>query len=673
MMMVRVLCVLFLWIGALLSQAPIIVDNLARDVQSAWVYCGMPAEDVPKLGGYLEDAKGGRHRFVPGDRCVRVQLTAIAPGKHKLTFVPAPKPKPPTKGTTNGTVEEPLEWPAFRLHPSVDLLRMLPRWWYDGRLSDYPVYWALGAQKPADSFSRLVEQDACHQLWHVRELDRSGLPLTHDLWATIYTDQAQVEFVTHSVYGTVANNGQPQEPMLATGLFMIDSAPKMRDFADQSGLPRDAGQNLDGSYALALTAGAVRLHRGQRIQTRGVWAPDSVRKDGRPLTAVYTGWSGRWFPQGVLPPTPSGVIADLAAARRLYDSPPRGSYWDARPYVQPPWSATTGDQAGFGVSMLGRVVSIGEPWFIHAMLWSCDSYALRPTANKEINGDPFTYARHPKAETMGQRIDGPFSAEDRLGWPPRDQVVWPATPWWPSDDQHRDARSLHAMIALTGCPALKSMIVDHLELAKSDVHILYGWTGATRAAGRVLLDLCGSAWLGYDDARPLITRYLDSLGQELARHPGEVFLLGALEEAKYGWNDPQGHPIIGWQPWQQTICATQGLDQAWLVTRDQRARDWSLRAARQVVDMAFYQLNGRWLHAYAINWNGGQKPPASAFDGGVNAMVYSDPAADWWDLASCQLIAHDEPDTELGHKAAEILKAYGQPRSWNESQWRGVR
>lgn len=656
--------VLLFLAAALCGQAPVVVENPATTPATCWVYVGMPPEDVPRDQGFLTDGEA-KYPFVPGDRCVRVRVENLPPGQTKLRFLPA-------EGAG-------VEW-----RDAVDPFAIEPHWAVDpggaAKSSERIVYWPLGAQQPGPHFARLVERDPAHQLWHVRT-QSPRWNLTHDFWATVYSGQPMVEWSTTTVYGNTANDGQPFELDLPH-CYLWAKAPMLRDFATQNGLGKFGDKHGTGAFALPIHVAPSRLLRGRRIVTRGVFYP-TVQRESGPVMAVYGGWDGKWF-YGSLPTVPQNWQQDLAAALSLYTKPPRGSLWDARPYVQPPWAETTGEQPGFGVAMLGRAVSLGQPWFVHAMLWSCDAYAMRPTANKEPDGRPFTVAKHPKAVAFGQMFEQRFSSEDMVGWAGTGEL----RTWWSgyeaSEQQHRDARSLHATYALTGDPLLASIVDDWLELERADVMIRMGLCGAARAAGRLLIDFSGARWAGWDGYEPLIDNMLDRIAAENARHPGEVFLLGALGEAQYGWrqkpdgslaewNDPNSSPIIGWQPWQQTIAGAHGCWDAWRATGQERAREWALRSARQVVDLGFRAINGRWQHTYAVNWNGGRRPPASAFDGGTNVLVTMNPAADYWDLASVELIAREEPDTALGEKARQILKDYGAPKHWLEAQWRGVR
>lgn len=655
-----------------LAQSPIVVDNLASAPQSQWTYCAMPVEDLPKANGWLKDTETGqRHAFAVAAEGIHIQLADVPPGlKHKLVFV------------TDADTEPKFQ---FSLHPSIDLLAMQPRWFLAGRLSEWPQYWARGEQRPRDSYATVLEQDAYHQVWHVHEITVSP-PMTHDLWATIYTGQATVEWETQTSYGTVENNGQIPEIELSP-LYMIDRTPKWRDFSAHAGLPQPTSVNADGTIPMLLAPNGTRLHRGRRIQSWGCWHPTEERKVA-PLCAVYTGWDGHWFWQGATPQIPLEVDAEHKQALSLFLNPPRVdfwgkpmTYWSARPFAQPPKSDTTGNQYGFGSSDLGPIVSAMQAWRIHYWKWSIDAYALRPTAFRERNGDPMRAVDHPTAATYDGGYDGRFG-DDRLGYPAPGTPVTVTTmtdaDYGKSDAQHRISRSLHGLARLTGSRALRAIVRDQLEIAKLDQRLKLGWDDAARAIGRVLCEEAGALWLGFDDALPLIQRRMEIAAGSIAQRQGaEVFLLGPIDLAKYGWNYlGTNTPIMGYQYWQQTIAGVQGMDQVWLSTHDQRAHEWAMQAARQVVRYGFHDA-GRWLHVYAVNWNNGKQLTdaqwINALWGNPNDYAVVDGACDVWDLASCELIAHDEPDTELGRRATSILAQFGQPRSWMDSNWRAVR
>lgn len=635
------------------AQKPIVVDNLGDQAQSSWVTCGLPPGVAPMHRcGYLEDAETEqRHLYVIGDRCVRVRLLDVKPGRHKLTWTDAEAK------------------PNFEIAAGIDLAAMLPRWWYEGQLSELPQLWMPGAPQP-DSFARVIEQDEAHVLFHVRSQHRAPR-LHHDLWATVWSGQKQVDWVTISVYGDTRNDGQAPEIDLSA-LWLCDRTEKWTDFRREVGIGQNS-HNADGTWVVKLNQDPTRLMRGRRIVTRGVWSPDDSRK-GPPLTAIYSDWGTNWFGAG-LGDVPKDAPQDIVQARARYLSGAFVGYFSARPYVQPLWSETTGEQPGFGAFPLGRAVALVEPWFVHSALWSCDSYAYRPTGNREPNGEPFAASRHPNAVAFGHSIEERFSSADLIGWPKAEQAAQMTT-WWngatPSEQQHRDALTLHATIALTRDPALQSIVADHLELERCDIMRKQKRVGAGRALGRLLLDFCGAAWGGVDGYRPLIAQMLDDCEQEIARHPGDMFLLGELSEAKYGWQESNGAPVIGGQHWQNMI-AMQGLWRAWLVTGDKRAREWALRAARQTVEFAFFEAAGRWHHVYAWAWRGGQKAPASAFTGATNEWLNVDNAADYWDLSAAELLVRQEPKTTLGVKAAKLLQVYGPPSNWVQAQWRGLR
>lgn len=652
------------------AQSPIVVDNLAAVPQSEWTYCAMPAKHVPPTPGWLVDTKTEqRHAYWPDREGIHVRLERVDPGTHKLVF-------------DRESDEPKIEW---AWHPQIDLAKLQPRLWLDGRLSDWPAYWARGAQRPGASYVTVTDLDDCRQKWHVHEvMPNPGLTL--DLWATVYTGQLAVEFVAQVSYGYVTDAGKAPEIELSA-LYEIDSAPKVHDFAAHAGLPLPNGVNQDGTIPMLLVTPGTRLHRGRRIQVWGCWNPQAGREVA-PLCAVYTGWDGNWFWQGTVPRIPSESIAEETEALSLFRNPPRTdywgrpmTYWSARPYAQPPKSDTTGEQYGFGNSDLGQIAAGMQAWRIHAMKWSADSYALRPTAFREPNGDPMQAAHHPNAETYDGGYDARFGT-DRLGYPEPGEV-WDVrtmtdNDYGKSDAQHRQSRMLHGLARLTGSPALYSIVRDQLEIAKMDRRLKIGWGDAARAMGRVLQEDTGALWLGFQEARRLIDQRMEIAAREVASHrDDEVFLLGPVDTAKYGWRwSTNGQPIYGYQYWQQAIAAVQGMDQVWLATGDPRAREWSLRASRQAVRYGFHD-GGTWIHVYAVNWNNGKQLTDAQWQGALwgqpndYAVVTGD--ASTWTVCACELVAAEEPDTALGNRAKAILRQFGTPKRWLDSNWRCVR
>jgi hypothetical protein len=617
--------------------SPVAIHNPAAERATGWVFVGLPSAvlDVLPARGDLLGADLAPHRWVRCRGGIRVLCVGVASGRTELVW--------------DADVErEPLEVP-FEFHPSIDLTLAMPRVWYDGVLSDAPLYWAPDQPKPGESFFCVIDHSDAHQVWHVRSRHPQAR-LTHDAYYTVWSGQSTIDYVSHSVYGTTANDGQTQQTPLGQ-LWAIGHYPMAQMFAPRNGVPARTQPNADGTHAFPLATPQM-FHRARRIESRGVilCAPDAARELGG-LRAVWAGWDGHWLALGEVPQRPADAARDHVAQVAAWQSPQPGSYSQPRPLCQPPWSNTTGEQAGFGASALGRLVTAADPALLDWHLWNTQSYALRPTANKEPDGSPFTAAAHPRAETMGMRPDLMWGRDDRLGWPPEGQLAW-IDGYVCSDDEHRDDTTLAGMIALTGCPALRQIQQDHIELGLTDVRLKLGWLSAPRAIGRMLLAWANAHWLGIAGAAVLIERTLTQVGGGSA--PG---IVGQPGEAKYGWNNPDGSPVLGWQPWQQAIAAI-GLLAAFRATGNPTALALSLVAARAAVRSGF---RDDLVHIYAVS---------------VNGAVYPDTAAGYWTAAGARVLARiAPPDDPLLAKARAVIDAFGgsaPPPSWMQAQWWAV-
>jgi hypothetical protein len=330
-----------------------------------------------------------------------------------------------------------------------------------------------------------------------------------------------------------------------------------------------------------------------------------------------------------------------------------GHYVDQRARTQPRESGTTGEQQDFGCAS-DLAVTCESPWEIHDALYQCQSYALRPTHNKDRDNGawgPMQAAAHPLAETMNQRPDLNLGAQDRLGWPAINQIGWiPSTSttlWTTSDDQHRSDNMLYATIALTRDPGLIAIAKDHLELHRTDVYVRRPRGMSSRAIGRRALSLAHAAWCripgAFEELETFCKQQLRFGWLSSMEPTKEVQTLGGSEPAKYGWNDANGQMVIGWQPWQEAIACI-GLEAA------TRVGVQGLTAATIHIGLAIEKQG--WhprtnQHAYAVRFNSGDMLPLTSWplprpDGGDASTgdIYVSNACDYWTAASSHILHH---------------------------------
>lgn len=632
--------------------APIIVQVPGDGPRTGWVFCATPEGLMDKAG-----LKGSRIVAFDGGltlarrvvRCsggVRVWMRDVSGGAYRLALRTAPS----------------YEDLAFTFAPTVQLDRMAVWFEAGGERSTEPAYWAPDAPKPGPDFFRIVDHSAAHQAWHMR-VRHPARRLTHDAWITFHHLDPTPTVVSHTVYGTTENDGQPQETDVPD-LRLCSNFQMRARFAMQNGLPEWGLERRNGGWSI-LIAPAHRLHRGRRREARVEIFTGPGPNYDRPMMAEWTGWGTQapWMALGKVPAKPVNFEADVAEQRRLYLHPPAGRYDDARALAQPPWAPQTGEQAGFGAAP-GRLLH-GEPWMIDHLLWHAQAYAQRPTANKGADGEPLRAVDHPNAELVGMRPDRDWGALDRIGWPPPgppppagNGLAW-INGYVTPDDEHRDDTLLCALCVLTNDPALWSILQDQTELAQLDVRLKLGWQNSPRATGRMAMAWAHAMWTDspslFGAARDLIRGWLQifTIVQVVAGYP----IVGGFGEAKYGWVEPNGSPVMGWQPWQQAIAAM-GLWAAWRQMGAAKLKQLASIAAEAAVRGGF---EGPYLyHVYAVAIDGRTK-----FDG----------AASYWTVSAAKLLLEINPQHELADKARRVVRSYGAdttPPGWMQSQWWAV-
>lgn len=641
-----------------MTKAPVLIQNASSADQTGWVFIALPKIELtngvrpPQPGGWLVQGAKRRWPWVACDHGLRVYVSV--PANTTIQLKPS---------------DDPYQGSEFVLHPAA------AHGIANG--SSVPTLW-IGATWIAYSVVELVEQSDAHQVWHMRGFSEE-YRVTVDMWATVHAQHPTIEFVTHAVYGTVANDGQPQTKTIPELVLTCESE-LHRDFALRNG--QSQATDVAGDHWFMQLVPAGSWHRAVRHETRGaiMTIPDPARKLGQPMRGMSLGWEGGWLALGRVPQKTEDLQPTRAQQKQSYLRPSAGAYTDPRPRCQPREAGTTGEQADFGCVSDLAVVS-QEPWEIHDALWQCQSYAQRPTANKEPDGSPMRSELHPLAQTMGQRPDLGYGLHDRLGWPMANQIAWIPSPtsclWTTQDDQHRSDNFLHATYALTRDHALASIISDHVQLDATDIYTRTGWVPSPRAIGRLALSRANQVWLGFTEAKDALRKGLDAASRNTPYYtlPPDrtVRTLGGYEHAKYGWADSKtGQAITGWQPWQEAIACI-GFLAAASVLDDDVYTSVAVGVARTITDNGFRIRSlptGQSVvdHAYAIRWNDGVPFAASDWPANTDSRdastdhVYRSTACLTWSLAACELLV----------MSGEILEHFPHPRSIAESRWRAL-
>jgi hypothetical protein len=634
----------------------ILAQNLSPVPQTAWTFVGMPAADVPTYpGGLLTDGLAD-FPFITEQHGIRVLLSLPAMSD-RIRLDPVKKYD---------------EVAPFAWHPVIaeHVMQILPEYRYGDRLPDVSNLQLLRAGAASQVYLHRL-------LWQAERI-------VLDVHYTIATMSPTIEFVATAIYGNTTNDGQAQS-ILGQRLSMFSRARLHADFAVRNG-QAPAQRMTDGRWQLDLVAQGRRWHRASRWETRGAVMPmhDAGRTTGLPMQAIYSGWDGDWLALGKVPARTADLLGVRSAQRSAYLAPRAGDYTDARPRSQPRESGTTGDQADFGASSDLGVVAM-EPWEVHDALWQCQAYGQRPTGNREPNGEPMRARLHPQAQTHNQRPDLSLGVADRLGWPGVNQIAWIPSPatctYTTSDDEHRADLLLHATIALTRDPALEAIVQDHIELDGTNYYVQTRQVPAARAVGRMALARANQVWLGFRDAvRPLMDQ-LDAAVETtpLNTLPDDrpVRTIGGRSQAKYGWNDHTGQPVIGWQPWQEAIAAIGMLAGARVMRREvagwsNRMIDFVEMVARSAVQQGYLQAtDGAWRHAYAVRWNDGNAfspaswPVTSIGQEGQTGDVYVSNACRAWTAAALVIRSQFE-------ELAETILAREPLNTIADARWRAL-
>lgn len=680
---------------------------------SEWIYCGLPGPRLamfPACGRCLVKGPDGTLEKAPWfawGRGVVFKVDGLEPGTGSVAF------------DFDSTPDSEVASMRWEQHPDLNLLDLLPTWIVrrgDHDVESPPIDRWIGTGAPSGTrFVRIADKNAAAVLFHVRCStidvgdDSDDDNWTHELYVTAWSGLPFVDFVTCSVRGQVDDSVGQLLP-LPNAILLRTHGPLV---AIQLRMPRRFGV---GSVRTYQTEPAGRRHnralrfvaRGRMMNSEAYHYLQGLLLPARCVLAAAD-WSGRWLAGEELPAVPANANSEHLDALRMQaavqDAPPAlTDYFAPRPFVQPIESWTTGEQPGFGASACGRVVSMQAPELLPLLEYSAESYCYRPNSNREQDGSPVLASNHQGARTQSHRPDNSWSETDR-----NDRFGWPFPPLWPvgpttSDDQHRDAVTLHAACVLLNCPVLESVVQDHVEMTKLDVQLHLCWCPAARAVGRLFLDYAGQAWLGHDvswAAQRLFKLALQSVS--LLRDPAvdddlqdPLQMVGPLEPAKYGWIDNK----TGRQPWQQVIVAIGARALALAcdgAPRDSALRDlaaplndMAIEAARAVIRTAWFRprADAPFVHVYAFADHAeiagpAWPPPPDKLTGETNDRVYIDGSCEPWDAAACVLLQNDRRtfrdavdggDVSYGVRSRFLLSQLGeQPKDWASSHWRAVR
>lgn len=631
--------------AALLAQSPILVTNYASLPQRGWVFVGLPDADAPKIAsGWAVSSEGTHAPYVREPGGVRLWVSLDKGGAEKLTFIAKERQA------------------GFAWHPSVEVnaMRLLPRW-------------TLGDSVAPPAVLTIVSASDASLVVHMRTRFPAER-VTVDCWLTATSGEPVIEWAQCATYGDVRNDGQAQSVVLPE--FRTHSDGRIvHDEASRHGVP--AAAQAEGAWTQVCAPSGTRWHRASRFVSRGaiLAAADPARVQSRPLVGLYLGWAGKWGPLGAVPQANAAMRADANAQRNGWETRAAGTYLGPRPWTQPGYAGTTGEQPGFGWAS-HWAVSLGEPWQILDGLWQAESYAIRPTANKEPDGSPMLASKHPNARTMNQRPDLNLGVADRLGWPGVNRIDWipspGSVPYTTESDEHSSPADLCGLYALTRDPLLASIIRDQIELDRTDDYVIGRRVPSGRAVGRLALRGTWFVWLGFDDAKQVLRQRIDdALALRASLYPtGSIRPIGAPEFAKRGWVDPNGQDKPGWQSWQQMIAAVP-LRAAGNVLREPAYLAAAQDLAQMVLDNAFQQQGAKLHHAYALRANGGQPWPASAWPvmgdrrEAFSDAVYVVPDTGFWSACAGQLL----PDHPMAKPALQAFPT----RTTIEARWRAVR
>jgi len=647
----------------------IVLQNISPYRQTQWVFVATK-EQVPLMG------KFGAFDFYKAPHGLYL-LANLAGGEGvDLAFDPNSKPAQIIDGF------------QFASWVADDLNAIIPYFSCDGVYSE-PMYLWDGSNTQNYYFKN-ISADLIKQVWYFKTQIISKY-LTIEGWVTFYHNQDVVEFSIHSTYGTVTS---PNFGEAMGTLLMYTGEVAVVDYAKRKGLTPT--QSLNGKWVTPVAQAGVR-GRAQRIEATGAFLclpklenmssefanpknfpriENLFARQIAPICGVSKSWreNKEWLVFGETPLNWANQNVEINRARNAFISGlnTAGNEYDQRPYASQKWSGTSGDHEDFGASKGQLAVSMDQAWSIWDVRYSCQQWALRPTGNKEANGDRVLFANHPQSRSYEQGIDPRFSASDMLGWPNPTPWERPGSGATTLDEQHRTDNNFFATYALTRDPSLESIIRDWIELDRMDQRVMNNMTTASRAIGRLLMSKANQIHLGFPEATASMMATFNAAYQ-FAHFRGQplsnpVKVINVDNPAKYGWVDANGTQIAGWVAWQESI-ALMGFYAVYKVTNDPRCLELIEAVSRTIINHAFFKIGNDWGCAYSVRWNSGQPLPESSYN--YNQPNY-DIAADGivrWTIPAVKLHVKLFPSSPDVVRANEILAALGNVQNVADATW----
>lgn len=650
----------------------IIVQNISPYKQKAWVFVATDEADLPEKG------KIGKFAFYKAPKGIYVNCQLDGGETQDCPYFP-------------GEAVPAISDFKFSTWVADDLNAVLPTFMCDGQHSEPMNLWDGTNQYPY--YFKNVSADAIKQVWYFKTQIRAK-HLTIEGWFTFYRDQDVVEFAVHSTYGTVTSPSFGESMGI---LYMLTGEVCVVDYALRKGLLPTGP--LNGKWATPIAA-ALQRGRAQRVEATGAVLclpklsdmalefskPENFprietlyARQLAPICGVSKSWKEdkKWLVFGETPLDFPEQLTHAMNSRNVFLNKIKtnGNEYDQRPYATFKWSGTSGDHEDFGASKGQIPVTCLDPWSIWDVRYSCQQWALRPTANRETNGDRVLFVNHPVARSYEQGIDPRFSAGDMLGWPNPTPWDRPGSGATPLDEQHRSDNYLFATYALTRDPALESIIKDCIEIDRMDIRVVNGMSTASRAIGRLLMSKANMVHLGFPEATASMMATFNaaySLANYKAQSANNVIkVINVDNPAKYGWVDASGAQITGWVPWQESI-AIMGFYAVHRITKDARCLELIKEVGKTIINHAFFHNGANWDCLYALRWNGGQALPASSYN--YNPINYDLVVGGItrWTLPAVKIFAKLFPEEPEAKRASDILAALAVTRNFADATWWAV-
>jgi len=393
---------------------------------------------------------------------------------------------------------------------------------------------------------------------------------------------------------------------------------------------------------------------------------------GGPLVACAGAgvWDNRWLGLRHVPQVPVNTG---------YQGPPAsGSYWDARPLGLAKSPGQTGDQAAFGVTRGGEVVSTGNPTPLGDYVYRLTEH-LRPSAYYEQNMTLALKANHPNWVTWSGRTwyDPSVGATQTFG---KTLLVGNAQPrpstqgWLCVDEQHYGHLELAAYYALTGRVFAEQLIREQTQvwLAQRIFHEV--GASSSRGLGRTWVDMAAFYWLTGDLSIPA-----EMLWTHQNRLQGwQAAIAGPVKSYSRMFVTQMVDPVTNQQvesgsAWQLGLLIP-GLEAGFYITGDFQILATALDCVGALVQCGWF-TNSQNQPACVDYWVFRNGALTTAADYGANGNVpgrsHSSGFFYDWVARATKLGALYLP-SPLGPKAAAAVASRysGVPSTWRQSQWR---